>query len=86
MKSATYVSFGAVAVKSRRTGPGPGRPDGSALVVKRCSERLAPQVPSWRISRATWSLPMSWPVVRAALVSLRRSLDGVVLLPEGLEL
>jgi len=72
VKSATHFSFGAVAVKSRRSRSGALSAPASGFVVKRFFARLAPRMPAVRISRATWSRPTSWPALRTALVSFRR--------------
>ncbi len=72
MKSATHFSFGRVAVKSRLTRSGARKAALSECVVKRRFARLAPRRPFARISRATWSRPMSMPAFLAAVVSLRR--------------
>ncbi len=72
VKSHTHFWFGAVAVKSRCRRSGARTAAGSAWVVKRFLARLAPRIPAFRMSRATWSRPMPSCALRAALVSLRR--------------
>jgi hypothetical protein len=53
VKSATHFSFGRDAVKSRFTRSGARTAAGSERVVNRFLDRLAPRMPSWRMSRAT---------------------------------
>ncbi len=71
MRSVTHSASGRSAVKSRFTRSGARLASGSAIVVKIfLRRRLTPSMPIWRISRATWSRPISWPARRAARHSL----------------
>jgi len=72
VKSATHRASGLVAVKSRFTRSGARTWVASALVVKRFLALVAPWIPCWRMSRATWSRPTSISRRLAAFQSLRR--------------
>ena len=61
MRSATHKRLGAGAVNWRLTRSA-GRWSGSAgMVVRRGLPRTTPQMPSWRMSRATRSRPTAMP-------------------------
>ncbi|SHX25626.1 Uncharacterised protein [Mycobacteroides abscessus subsp. abscessus] len=59
VRSVTQSWFGAVAVNLRLTRSGCRAAVGSGLMVRTRLPRRAPQIPSARINRVTWSRPIS---------------------------
>ena len=71
MRSVTHKASGRSARNRRLTRSGARNASGSGRVVNtRLRQREMPSMPSSRISRATWSRPMSCPARRAAFHSL----------------
>jgi hypothetical protein len=70
VRSVTHKALGRSAVKFRFTRSSARTAAGSARVVKTFRRRDTPQMPSSRMSRATWSRPMSCPARSAARQSL----------------
>lgn len=51
--SPTYLVFGALAVKSRRTRSGTGAASGAGIVVRTGLRRCSPTIPFTRMTRST---------------------------------
>src|ERR1017187_6240891 len=82
VKSATHNASGRAAVKLRLTRSGARTAVGSDLAVKRFLARLAPRMPWARMSRGTWSRPMSRSALRAGLPEPAAAIDRVGVFPE----